>query len=73
VINVIPEEIDELVELFENQANVDESAFIRTNRPAIPYHHDKINDDSDWGLMKFIKYLGHHGNERTYFNNRDFE
>jgi hypothetical protein len=57
VINAIPEEINELVELFKYQADVDEVTIIRTNIPAIPYHHDNINDDSDWSLKEIYKTL----------------
>jgi hypothetical protein len=57
VIDATPEEVNELVDLFEKQADVDKSTFIRTHIPAIPYHHDKENDASDRGLQEIYTTL----------------
>jgi hypothetical protein len=65
VINATPEEIDVLAELFENQADVDEASFIRGHTPAIPYHHDNVNDDMDWYIKEIYKTLYNLGTQET--------
>lgn len=52
IILASPEDIDVLVELFENQEDIDEQTFLRTPLPSIPYHHDDLNDEYDAGLKE---------------------
>ncbi len=59
------EEMEQLVELFEDLNDVDEQSLLRGVTPGIPYHHDEVNDDYDANLIQIYQLIYSLGTQST--------
>jgi len=60
-----PEDIRELMELFEEMESFDNSSYFRNMIPGIPYHHDLENDGYDYYLQQVYQKLHELGTDKT--------
>jgi hypothetical protein len=60
-----PEDVEKLVKLFESLEDTDDASFVRTHIPAVPYHHDDVNDNYDSYLNQIYQTLYTVGTEET--------
>ncbi|BBH20106.1 hypothetical protein Back11_14510 [Paenibacillus baekrokdamisoli] len=64
-INATTEEVEKLMELFNEWEEFDEQTFFRAQIPTIPYHHDSENDGYDYFLKDIYKAIYQMGTDET--------
>jgi hypothetical protein len=64
-IKATPDEIEQLISVFEGIEDADGASYIRGGTPGIPYHHDEVNDDYDYYLEKAYQMIYQFGTATT--------
>ncbi|QTH45521.1 hypothetical protein J4772_14540 [Cohnella sp. LGH] len=60
-----PEDVRQLLELFEEMESFDNASGFRNLIPGIPYHHDQENDGYDYYLREVYNKLQEVGTDET--------
>jgi hypothetical protein len=64
-IDATAEEVQKLMELFNQWEEFDEKTYFRMHIPIIPYHHESENDGYDYFMKEIYKAIYQMGTDQT--------